>query len=224
MFAPSTTSLGGRARGQILVDDVLAGGRDEDLRVGRERSGRVERAAVLQDAGVTELAAQRHEPGYVDPVLVDDGAGRRRDSGDDGAQLDEPFGRGPAHCAEALDGHPRPRDGKGDGCGGRIGRLGHAVPGHAELVVGQTTERTRESDGCAAVTELVDEDGRVVLGQAHVESEDVLGRDLVGERPRERPQHRFLVRRVGVTDDPGLRTALEQVHGGPCRRRGLSCR
>jgi hypothetical protein len=125
-----------------------------------------------------ELAAQRHEPGYVDPVLVDDGAGRRRDSGDDGAQLDEPFGRGPAHGAEALEGHPRPRDGKGDGCGGRIGRLGHAVPGHAELVVGQTPERTRESDGCAAVTELVDEDGRVVLGQAHVETGP-----LPGHRP-----------------------------------------
>jgi hypothetical protein len=82
-----------------------------------------------------ELAAQRHEPGYVDPVLVDDGAGR-------------------------------------------IGRLSHAVPGHAELVVGQTPERTRESDGCAAVTELVDDDGRVVLGQAHVETGP-----LPGHRP-----------------------------------------
>jgi hypothetical protein len=83
------------------------------------------------------------------------------------------------------------------------------VAGHAPLVVRHSAERARRADRCAAIAELVLHDRGVVLGEAHVEAEHVLARDLVGERAHERAEDALLVRIVRVGQDAGLGAAEE---------------
>ena len=132
-----------------------------------------------------------------------------------GLERDQPLTGGLADGTEPLDRDPGAGDGQVDRLRRGVGGLGHSVAGHAELVVRQASQCARQADRGAAVAELVDEDRRIPLGQAHVEAEHVLAGHLVGEGAREGAQDLLLVRGVRVAEDAGLRATVEEVDGRP---------